>query len=201
MKLYERLPESVRVGRRHYRLDLDFRSVLRLMYELGRDDVLSTVREYRALRCVMRRPPRNTAPIMAAVRELLFPAHDHAPTGKRLTSFEQDADLIRAAFLQEYGINLWRDRLHWIEFSALLSALPEGSRYSDVLGIRARPMPKATKYNAEERRWLARAKEACRLRLSDAEARAAYDEGVRNVFAVLMGMARDKGSENNAAAE
>jgi len=198
MKLQERLPDSVRVAGRRYRLDLDFRNVLRLMNELGRDDVLPTVREYRALRCVMRRPPRRTAPVMAAVRELLFPARGSVPAGKRLTSFEQDADLIRAAFLQEYGIDLWRDRLHWIEFSALLSALPEGSRYSDVLGIRARPMPKATKYNAEERRWLAHAKEACRLRLSDAEARAAYDEGVRNVFAVLMGMAQAKESDNHA---
>lgn len=198
MRLDERLPDSVTVGRKRYRLDLDFRNVLGFMRELGRDELMPAAREYRALRCIMRRPPRDTGPVLAAVRELLFPARETAPPQKRLTDFEQDADLIRAAFLQEYGVNLWRDRLHWLEFSALLSALPEGSRYSDVLGIRARPMPKATKYNAEERQWLARAKEACKLRLSDADQARAYEEGVRNVFAVLKSLAKPKERDSDA---
>ena len=189
MKLAERLPEHITVGRRHYRVDLDFRNVLRMMDVMEDETLLPSARNWRALRCVMRRPPRDTAKAMEAVRRICF-ADTHKGGGQRLTSFDQDADLIRAAFRQVYGIDLWRERLHWVEFSALLAALPDGSRYADILGIRARPMPKATKYNAEEREWLAKAKASCALRMSDKEQARAYDEAVRNVFAVLSGLAQ-----------
>lgn len=194
MKLQDRLPDSVTVWGRKYRLDLDFRNVLRLMETMARDDLIPGARDYLALKCVMRRPPRDAARVLEEVRKLLFPAQKPAD-GKRLTSFEQDADLIRAAFRQAYGIDLYRDRLHWMEFSALLSALPDGSRYSEVLGIRARPMPAATKYNQAEREWLAKAKAACALEMSEDERRRAYAEGVKSVFMGLLAWA--EGSEKH----
>ena len=148
----------------------------------------------------MRRPPRDTGKALEAVKAICFPAirkrGDGDGSSQRLTSFEQDADLIRAAFRQVYGIDLWRDKVHWVEFSALLAALPEGSRYTETVGIRARPMPKATKYNADEREWLAKAKASCALRLDDKEQARAYDSAVRNVFATLAGLA-SKGSDDN----
>ena len=194
MKLQDRLPDSVTVLGKRYKLNLDFRNVLRMMETMERDDLIPTARTYLALKCVMKRPPRNPGPVLDAVRELLFPARKHGD-GKRLTSFEQDADLIRAAFRQAYGINLYRDKLHWLEFSALLSVLPEGSRYSEVLGIRARPMPAATKYNQAEREWLAKAKAACALEMSEDDRERAYAEGVKSVFAGLLAWA--EGSEKH----
>ena len=101
--------------------------------------------------------------------------------------------MIRAAFRQAYGIDLYRDRVHWMEFQALLAALPEGSRYSEVLGIRAREMPPATKYNQAEREWLAKAKAACALEMSDDERERAYAEGVKSVFAGLLAWAEGSG--------
>ena len=195
MKLAERLPERITVGRRRYKVDLDFRNILRMMEVMGDDTLLPSARNWRALRCVMRRPPRDADKALEAVRAICFPETGKSGGGQRLTSFDQDADLIRAAFRQTYGIDLWRERLHWVEFSALLAALPEGSRYSEILGIRARPMPKATKYNAEEREWLAKAKASCALRMSDKEQARAYDEAVRNVFAVLSGLATAHATE------
>lgn len=195
MKLYDRLPEGIEIGGRRYRLDLDFRNVLRMMEILARDDLIPPARRWLALKCVMRRPPRDTEAALEALRAMLFPARPKDSDGKRLTSFDQDADLIRAAFRQAYGIDLYRDRLHWLEFSALLAALPEGSRYSEVLGIRARPMPAATKYNQAEREWLAKAKAACALEMSDDERERAYAEGVKSVFAGLLAWA--KGGEGH----
>ncbi len=194
MKLQDRLPDSVTVLGKRYKLNLDFRNVLRMMETMERDDLIPAARTYLALKCVMKRPPRNPGPVLDAVRELLFPERKHGD-GKRLTSFDQDADLIRAAFRQAYGINLYRDKLHWIEFSALLSVLPEGSRYSEVLGIRARPMPRATKYNQAEREWLAKAKAACALEMSEDDRERAYAEGVKSVFAGLLAWA--EGSEKH----
>lgn len=197
MKLCERLPDRVTVGGRKYRFDPDFRNILRMMETLGRDDLIPAARDWLALRCVMRHPPRrNTREVLDAVRELLFPAR-RKEDGPRLMSFEQDADLIRAAFRQAYGIDLYRDRLHWLEFSALLSALPEGSRYSEVVGVRARPMPAATKYNQSERDWLARVKAAYALEMDDKERAAAYEQGVKALFAGLIAWA-EKGGEHHA---
>ena len=187
MKLQDPLPNGVKVGRRFYRMDFDFRRVLRMLDELSRDDLLPEAREYRALHCLMKRPPRKTAPVLAAVRALLFP---EAPVKReKLTDFVQDADLIRAAFLQAFGINLYTDQLHWLIFTGLLSCMPEGSRYSEILGIRARPMPAATKWNAEERRWLAQAKVDYAVRLTDKERADRLADGLRGVAMSLLHLA------------
>jgi hypothetical protein len=184
MKLTESLPEGVTVNGRFYRLDFDFRNVLRMMDVLGNSELLPEAREYLALKCLMKRP-KNVSAVLAAVKALLF---DKKPGGgERLTSFEQDAPMIRTAFRQEYGIDLFRDRLHWMEFTELLQHLPEGNRYEEVLGIRARPMPAPTKYNAKEREWLMKAKQQCALHLSDTEAARKYDEDVGRVFNGLLG--------------
>lgn len=186
MKLQDRLPDGVTVDGRFYRLDFDFRNVLHMMDELTREDVMPEAREYNALRCLTRRP-RNVSKVLAAVRELLFerpPKRD----GPRITDFVQDAGMIRAAFRQAYGIDLYRDHLHWLEFRELLNAIPEGSRYSEVVGIRARPMPPATKWNAEERSWLLKAKADVALHLTDEEQAQKYSEDVGKVFSALFGM-------------
>lgn len=196
MKLQERLPRHVTVAGRKYRANLDFRNVLRMMDVMARGDLIPGAKQYIALRCVMRRPPRDTAAAMNALRALLFPGAKKTADEKKLTDFVQDADLIRAAFLQAYGINLWRDKLHWMEFTALLSCLPQGSRYSDILGIRARPMPKATKYNAEERQWLMKAKAQCALHVPEEDRESNYLRCVQNVFAGLLAMAQKGGGDN-----
>lgn len=198
MKLQERLPDRVTVDGRSYKVNLDFRNVLNFMDVIGRDDLIDAARDWHALKCLMRRPPRNwerRAAIIRAVRDLLFPAQKGQQDGPRLTSFEQDADLIRAAFRQHYGIDLYRDKLHWVEFTGLLGALPEGSRYAEVLGIRARPMPKPTKYNAEERKWLAEAKARVAIHINDAEAARNVQAGLRMMAESLLIMAEATGSD------
>lgn len=193
MKLQERLPDRVNAGRRIYRVNLDFRNVLDMLGIMAREDLIPDARDYLALRCVMRRPPRNAdqcANVLAAISRICFKAPTKPAHGPKMTDFEQDADLIRAAFLQEYHINLWRDQLHWLEFTALLDALPEGSRYADVLGIRARPMPAPTKYNAELRQWLAKAKAECAVRMTDREAENSYQNGLRLMAEGLLMMAK-----------
>lgn len=194
MKLQDKLPRGVTVRGRFYKLDLDFRNVLNMIDIQARDDLLPDARDYLALKCVMRRPKR-VKETLSAVRALLFPAAQKIPN-KKITDFTQDADLIRAAFLQEYGINLYRDKLHWMEFSSLLAGLPDGNRYNDVLGIRARPMPAPTKYNAEERRWLAKAKADLALRLTDNEREVSLNQSLRDVATSLLALAGKGGDMN-----
>ena len=195
MKLQDRLPDSVEVDGKRYKLDLDFRNVLRMIEILDRDDLMPEAKAYKALSCVQKRP-KNAVRVLECVKGLLFKA-PRKKGSQKVTDFEQDAGLIRAAFRQAYGIDLYRDKLHWIEFTELLNAIPEGSRYSEVVGIRARPMPAATKWNQHEREWLARAKADVRLEMSEKERADRYEQDVANIAAVLMGMVNAKEVNEN----
>lgn len=193
MKLYERLPDRIKVGRRRFKLRLDFRNVLRMVDILARDDLLPEAREYLALRCITR-PRGNAHALLTAVLGLLFPARGESI--EKVMDYAQDADLIRAAFRQDYGIDLYRDKLHWFEFSALLASMPEGNRYSEILSIRARPMPAPTKYNAEERAWLTKAKAAYAVKLTEKEIENQYQKGLRQMAASLLNLAKQGGDDN-----
>lgn len=195
MKLQDRLPEHVTVHGHRYKLDLDYRNVLQLIDTLARDDLTPEAREWLALKCVMKRP-RHVQETMTAVRALLFPDAQKSADKQKITDFTQDANLIRAAFMQTYRINLYRDRLHWYEFQALLAGLPEGSRYTDVLGIRMRPMPKPTKYNSEERAWLAKAKAELAVHMTEEERERSLNNSLRGVAESLLALA-GKGGETH----
>lgn len=187
MKLYEMLPDGVTVDGKFYKMDFSFRNVFRMMEILDRDDLLPEAREYNALRCLCKKP-RNVHKVLAEVKKLLFKAPRKAD-GQKVTDFAQDAGLIRAAFRQAYGIDLYRENLHWIEFTELLNAIPEGSRYSEIVGIRARPIPAANKWNQKEREWLIKAKQDVALEMTEKERADRYDRDVANIAAFLMGMA------------
>ena len=195
MKLFERLPDRIIVGKRVFKCDFDFRNVLKMLEIMQRDDIYVTARDYLCVKCVIRRRMtlKTAAEAYKVLCDLLF---EKRPEGgsERLTSFEQDAPLIRAAFRQVYGIDLFREKLTWFEFTELLHGLPEGNRYEDVIGIRARPLPAPTKYNAKEREWLMQAKQQVALHLTDAEQEKKYDSDVGKIFAGLMGMIKDGGN-------
>ena len=199
LKLHERLPDEITVDGKQYALDLDFRNVLRMTEIMQRDDLLAEARNYLSLSCIMPRIPNNTAEAMKAINNLLFPAKDGKKSedkGQKVTDYDQDADMIRAAFMQSYGINLWREKLHWFEFTALLANLPEGSRYTDVVSIRIRPLPEPTRYNAKEREWLIDAKRRYALEMSEQEMEEARDASFHATTLSLLRLAKREGDLN-----
>lgn len=75
-----------------------------------------------------------------------------APAGaKRMYSFSRDAELIYAAFLQEYGIDLTECRMHWWKFRALFSALSGDSKLCSVMRIRCADLSDAAKGSSRNR--------------------------------------------------
>lgn len=191
MKLYDRLPEGVKVGRRFYKCNFDFRNVLRMLDVMQREDIEPTARDYLCVKCVYRRriAPKTACKVYKALCDLLFvkPPED-GNKGERITSFEQDAALIRAAFRQVYKIDMWRDSLTWFEFIELFQGLPDGNRFEDVVSIRARPLPTPNKYNKKEREALIKAKQSVRLHLTEQEQAKKYDRDVSRIFAGLLSM-------------
>lgn len=189
MKLQDRLPSFVTVNGKSYRMRFDFRNVLRMLDIMNRQDLFPGARLHLALKCVMPFPRGPKAQILDAVMKTLFPSDGKTGGREKITDYVQDAGMIRAAFLQVYGINLYRAKLHWLEFRELLLNLPEGNRYTNVLSIRARPMPQPTKYNQAEREWLMNAKQAYALEMSEDEKKRAYMMGVKTVFNGMLAMA------------
>lgn len=193
------LPRYVKVGRHRYRLYDDFRRVL-LMMEIERDRRLTPqARITLALRCVFHVLPAsraNRALLLGEVHKILFPGHGKTEN-KRLTDLDQDADMIRAAFRQTYGIDLRTACLHWREFAELLANLPEGTRYTEVIGIRAMPVPEATKTNAKYRQSIINAKAALALKSTSEEERMArYTASVRSMAEGLKALAK-RGSDKH----
>jgi hypothetical protein len=70
-------------------------------------------------------------------------------TNVRAIDFEIDSELIYAAMLQQYGIDIFETGLHWHKFKALISALTEKTLLGQVMGWR--------NYEGKE-------KEICKLR-------------------------------------
>ena len=196
LKLFDRLPEGVKVGRRFFRCDFDFRNVLKMLEIMQRDDITPLARDYLCVRCViLRRIGLKTASeAYKALCDLLFekPAEQ---AEKRLVSFGQDAGLIRAAFRQVYRIDLYRERLTWFEFMELFQGLPDGNRFEDVVNIRARPLPEPNKYNKKEREWLIRAKQSVAIHLTEQEAEKKYQSDVTRIFSGLMSMIPKDGEQ------
>ena len=82
---------------------------------------------------------------------------------KALLSYEQDHALIVAAFRQAYGVSLADIKaMHWWEFMALLSGIPDDTKLSGVIEIRG--MEFDPKDSPEQRKAKMKAKSAVAIR-------------------------------------
>lgn len=61
---------------------------------------------------------------------------DSGNSGPELLDYDIDADYIFAAFMQSYGIDLVETDLHWHKFLALITALPDDTTLSRIMGYR-----------------------------------------------------------------
>ena len=201
MKLYERLPETVTVGGRTYKCDFDFRNVLKMLEIMNRKDIIPDARDYLCIKCVISHkiPSKIVSSVYNELCTVLFPKPEKQPENgekqPRIMSYEKDAGLIRAAFRQVYGIDLFRAKLHWFEFTELLQNLPDGNRFEEVISIRSRPLPPPNKYNMEQRAWLIKAKRSVALEVTEEEAAENYSRGVRNLFHMLLNLAKKDGED------
>lgn len=192
MTLYRRFPRHAEALGRHWRLQTDFRRVLHAMDVLADDSLYMSVRIDAALRLLVRgKLPSGggqRAVLLAAVRAVLF---DGAKGGKkRVLDYAQDAGLIRAAFWQAYKIDLNRARMSWFLFCDLLSALPEDTLLSRVMGWRAADIPRITRHNREQVAQLIRLKNAYALRDTSGHGR---EDGMNRLFDMMVAMAGGDG--------
>jgi hypothetical protein len=155
--LTDRLPTMVTIGEEDYELDTRTSTALNCLRKL-REDIPDGVKSLYVTR-------RLGLPPDALDKAVWFLEGPNKPTGKGEASFDyfQDANVIYGAFQQAYGLGLEEViNLHWWAFLALLEAIPSGTRFMDIVGIRT--MEIYPDDSAEVRRRKLRAKASVALK-------------------------------------
>lgn len=190
MKLYDAPITSIDYNGKTYKLNLYYNRVLEALdfLEDERFDPMDRV-NYCLWLLVDGKHPVDEG-LLVAIFEAIFP-QKKSKKKERLLDYEQDRGLIYAAFWQSYGIDLNRERekMHWQTFLDLMQGLPSNTRLAEVINIRARPMPKPTKYNAEERAELARLKQEYKIELSEREKQENLQTGLAKIASCLLQLA------------
>ena len=132
-----KLPEAIEVSGTFYRIHTDFRYFIRL-------DQLLHVRETRLedldFMFIAEIPQDRIAGFKALTAfmnppRLLPRKNGREDAGAPVIDYQLDADLIYAAFMQQYHIDLSVEPLHWYQFSALLAGLRE-TKLTDIISFR-----------------------------------------------------------------
>lgn len=181
LDLSRKLTDKLVIDDEEFPLNLSFDNVLRL-FEMWRDeDVPEFVKPHFGIRILTGETLEDfTVKEMSKVFNEVFEEHislstvedNHveydlagnpmkttASNGKQEQApydIRFDGDYIYASFLQAYGIDLFdvQGKLHWKKFNALLSGLPEGTKFMEVVKIRKWKAQKgdSAEYKEEMRR-------------------------------------------------
>lgn len=100
---------------------------------------------------------------------------------------KQDAEIIYASFMQEYRIDLleMQGKLSWQKFKALLHNMRDGTKFKEVVGIRAAKLPMG-KHSQKERERLIELKRVYALKQSSDQ----KVKGMQSMFNKLKGMSK-----------
>ena len=170
-QLFERPPESVKVGNQYLAIDTDFRLWAKVQDCCDRGEfdgmkMLGFIR--RAFGSAAR--GQDVHDLVSAF--VYFPScgaevqrgnSDNAermPSDHRNTAYDfaEDGERIVAAFEREYGIDLTSDYVHWWRFRALLDDLLSKDKFTDIVGFRCVDVSsikdeRERKYYAEKQRF------------------------------------------------
>lgn len=141
MRFDKSLPESVTIGGVEYQINSGFRASIQfeiLVQEEAEEDQL--LQQMLEIYYGNQIPPDI---FQAVEKALWFYAggsldQNNTKQGERSQpySFEYDWDYIYAAFLEQYGVDLYETELHWWKFKAMFSAFNDKVKFSEIIGYR-----------------------------------------------------------------
>lgn len=194
--LYRAFPTHAVIDGRKRRLNPGFGRVLEALDVYRREDWAQAQKDAYVAWLLVRGRVRHPSEAAQIALETILGVQESGG-GDPVIDFTQDAATIYAAFWQAYGIDLQavRDSLHWQAFAALLGALPDNTRLSQIVGVRTAEVPAATKHNAATIQKLMRAKSIYGLKKTEAQRQVDFQTGLAKLAAWMMAAA--EGGENN----
>ncbi|WP_348619040.1 Gp15 family bacteriophage protein [Lactococcus lactis] len=200
-------PDVIEAKTADYEVVMDFSRVLRLFELYKQDDIdvsekLFITIEMFFLTPINEIPEEDFQPILEGLTQKIIGDNSREETverdmkgnileeDKKFYDFEEDADYIFASFMQDYGIDLIKEReksnyywnkvqsgtmslekfrnhtMSWDKFNALLTGLSETSKFRRVIEIRQMEIPENA--TEKERKEIKKAKSAVALK-SDRE--------------------------------
>lgn len=142
------LPDSIIVDGKTFRIHTDFTYWLNFADDLS--DKNKTVGEFDYL-YIDEKPENRLKGFQALIdfyldKRVLPRPIDTGRSGKSF-DFKIDADLIYAAFIQQYHIDLLEQKdFHWWKFQALFFSLTKETKFQEVLGFRSYDPNDKTEY-------------------------------------------------------
>ena len=197
MKLYKKLPYTVIVDGKRYKLMPYFDRVLYAMDVMRGEGSYQQKVDAACYLLIKNKKIHNKIKVLSATLDLLVGTGSGDDEEKQF-DFDQDAEFIFASFFQAYGINLFerldidgQKPLHWFEFMALFKALPDDTRMAQIISIRTQKLPAPTKHNSEIRQQIMRQKMAFALKKTEEERQRAFQKGLRNLWNNMIKIARE----------
>lgn len=119
-----KLPEAVEVSGSFYKIHTDFRYWLMFLEVTEQESPLLTDFDFIYIDAVPddRQEGINALSGFFSVKRAL-PRSTGEDSGVKAIDYTTDADLIFAAFYEQYGLDLTEAKLHWHKFSALMGGL------------------------------------------------------------------------------
>ncbi len=143
--LIDSLPQKICIDEKEYPIRCDFR--VGILYELLMldEEVKGAEKPLLALRLFYPEIPKNWKRALEGIQwfyrlgeaEKALKHNRSQRKQERIYSFEQDAAYIYSAFLEQYGIDLTQERLHWWKFRALFQGLREDTAFCKIMGYRS----------------------------------------------------------------
>lgn len=144
------LPNTVEVGGKAYSVYTDFR--LWMKFEIALSHMKSG--DHIEVGYLF----KNEMPLFCPLEELTAFSRPKDPLPRAMgksdvivLDYELDADLIYAAFLGQYGVDLLKvEDMHWYQFLALIKGLNESTKLREVMGYRCYESRNDSKRNPYE---------------------------------------------------
>lgn len=171
--LTDKIPESVTLDGKIYRINSDFRTALKIINFAEENSGIKLLMY--ALKNFYIDLPDNVQLAIDGMNMFYKRNKAQKGNGTQLFSFEKDAELIFSSFMSQYGINLSQDNIHWYVFLALLKGLCGENAFSKVLAVRNLDISDIK--DEKQKAYYAELKQKYSL-----SAELTIDEGLRRVF-------------------
>lgn len=200
MKAYEKLPTFVEIDGVRYAFDASFKVIL-LCFDIAQDSDMEEIEKLLTIYdCLFKKSAKFKCRKKDAFFRInlvneafkLLIEKSSKKDNRKLIDFEDDFKYIYAGFMQCYGIDLFSCNLHWWKFISLFNGMSNDTRIMQIIDIRQRPIPKPTKYNAEERAQLIKLKAEFAVKMTQEEREQQFMQSMNSLFDKLVQMAEKR---------